>query len=152
MTHVSPWLRRWRADVTACGAGSLFALGLAISGMTLPAKVIGFLDFLGSWDPTLAFVMGGAVVTYFFGFKYVLKKRKNPIYGTNFDLPTKTKLDSKLIFGAVIFGAGWGIAGYCPGPAIAGAGAMKIEALMFYVAMAIGMFIYSGLSHNRRAK
>jgi len=143
VSHGSPAQRRWRVDLTAFGAGLLFSLGLAISGMTQPAKVLGFLDFLGDWDPTLMFVMGGAVVTYFFGYRYTLRKQKKPVYGTQFEIPSRRNIDTKLLIGSAIFGIGWGMAGYCPGPAIAGAGAMRAEALIFYVAMTIGMFVYS---------
>lgn len=124
-------------------AGGLFGAGLAISGMTDPARVIGFLDVLGKWDPALAFVMAGAVATYGLGMFVVrrvashrdaLQKRKLPA--------TKPEpIDRRLVLGAAIFGVGWGLSGFCPGPALANLGALRIEALVFVPTMAIGMVI-----------
>jgi len=102
-------------NVTALVSGALFGLGLALSGMTLPAKVMGFLDFTGHWDPSLAFVMGGALAIFAPTYFIVRKRRKKPLLEESFDLPTKTKITPQLLAGAAVFGAGWGLAGFCPG-------------------------------------
>ena len=95
-------------------AGLLFGLGLAVSGMTDPARVIGFLDVAGAWDPTLIFVLGGAVVTTFIGYRLVWR-RQAPVLDVRFQLPTRRDLDGRLLGGAALFGIGWGLTGYCPG-------------------------------------
>ncbi len=119
--------------------GLLFAVGLAISGMTHPEKVIGFLDFFGDWDPDLLFVMGGAVATF-----YVLRRftsgMTGPVFGSEFHLPTKRSLDAPLIVGAVCFGVGWGLLGFCPGPALVSAATLEPQTLLFIGAMFGGMF------------
>lgn len=102
-------------------AGLLFSLGLAVSGMTDPARVVGFLDVAGDWDPTLMFVLGGAVMTTFIGYRFVLKQPA-PMLAGRFELPSRRDLDTKLLGGAALFGVGWGLSGYCPGPAIASLG------------------------------
>lgn len=98
--------------------GIVFGLGLAVSGMINPAKVIGFLDFAGTWDPTLAFVMGGALLITVPAFRLVLK-RPSPVLADSFSLPTRSSLDGRLLGGAALFGVGWGLVGFCPGPAVA---------------------------------
>jgi uncharacterized membrane protein YedE/YeeE len=117
-------------------AGGLFGAGLAISGMTDPARVIGFLDVFGNWDPALAFVMAGAVGTYGIG-TFVLRRSGS----ASAKLPTTRSepIDLRLVIGAAIFGVGWGLSGFCPGPALANLGALRIEALIFVPAMMIGM-------------
>jgi uncharacterized protein len=119
-------------------AGSLFGSGLAISGMTDPARVIGFLDLFGVWDPALLFVMGGAVGVYGLGMLVVRR-----FGGPSLKLPSaaSSPIDRQLVIGAAIFGLGWGLGGFCPGPSIANLGALRIEALLFVPAMAIGMFL-----------
>lgn len=121
-------------------AGLIFGLGLAVSGMTDPARVIGFLDLAGAWDPTLMFVLGGAVVTNFIGYRLVLR-RPNPLFGERFQLPTRTDLDARLIGGAALFGIGWGLSGYCPGPAFASIGGLSGPLLAMLVTMVIGWFL-----------
>lgn len=101
----------------ALACGVLFGLGLSLGGMTNPDKVLNFMDILGDWDPTLLFVFGGAVGTTLISFRFVLK-RPHPIGDTAFSLPTKTRIDKQLVFGAILFGIGWGLLGFCPGPAI----------------------------------
>lgn len=118
--------------------GLLFGIGLIISGMTNPAKVIGFLNISGDWDPSLMFVMGGAVVIGFFGFR-VAKTRRESLFGRVISLNDFKSIDARLIVGAAIFGAGWGLSGFCPGPAIASLGTGEWKALLFAFAMAIGM-------------
>ena len=127
---------------TAAGyaAGLLFGLGLAISGMTDPARVLGFLDVAGAWDPTLMFVLGGAVVTTFIGFRLVFK-RSAPLLGGGFQLPTKQELDGKLLGGAALFGIGWGLSGYCPGPAIASIGGISLPLAAMLMTMVVGWFL-----------
>lgn len=119
--------------------GVLFAIGLGISGMTHPAKVVGFLDFAGNWDPSLVFVMGGAVLVNLVFFRLVLR-RPHPLYDSRFRLPEVTRVDAPLIVGAALFGAGWGIAGYCPGPSITSLATLQSDALLFFAAMAVGVF------------
>ena len=117
-------------------AGALFGTGLAISGMTNPGRVIGFLDVFGAWDPALLFVMGGAVGVYGLGM-LVLRRFRNR------ELPSASSgpIDRRLVVGAAIFGLGWGLGGFCPGPALANLGALRLEALLFVPAMAIGMLL-----------
>jgi uncharacterized membrane protein YedE/YeeE len=121
-------------------ASVLFGLGLAISGMLNPAKVIGFLDITGEWDPSLAFVMGGALVVTVFSFRWVLR-RPMPISSDMFHLPTKRNLDGRLITGAAIFGIGWAVSGLCPGPAIASVGFLNENLLIFVLALIIGSLL-----------
>lgn len=119
-------------------AGALFGTGLAVSGMTDPGRVIGFLDVFGAWDPALLFVMAGAVAVYGIGM-LILRRFQNQ----NLKLPSTewSPIDRQLVIGAAIFGVGWGLGGFCPGPALANLGALRIEALIFVPAMAMGMFL-----------
>ncbi len=128
--------------LVAFGSGVLFAVGLVISGMTQPSKVVGFLDFFGNWDPSLAFVMGGAVVINAILYRFVAK-RNRPFFGPKFHLPTRSDLDWRLIAGGGLFGVGWGLAGYCPGPGLTSLASLQSPAIVFVVAMTAGMFLYS---------
>lgn len=130
---------RVMALVTAALAGGLLGAGLVVSGMTQPAKVIGFLDFTRGWDPSLAFVMGGAVLVYSIAFRVVRGRRAEPWFDTRFHLPTRKDLDLGLIAGAALFGVGWGLGGYCPGPGLVSAAAGSASALWFTAAMLGGM-------------
>ena len=121
--------------------GALFSTGLAISGMVNPNKVIGFLDFFGDWDPSLAFVMAGGVLLNFVLFKFILK-RSNPILTADFSVPANNIIDKRLIVGSSMFGTGWGIGGVCPGPGIANLFLFDPKAITFVVFMMIGMFIF----------
>lgn len=121
-------------------AGLIFGLGLAISGMTDPARVLGFLDIAGAWDPTLMFVLGAAVVTNFIGYRLVLR-RPNPLFAERFQLPTRQDLDARLIGGSALFGIGWGLSGYCPGPAFASIAGLTGPLLAMLVAMVAGWFL-----------
>ena len=121
--------------------GLLFGLGLMLSGMTDPGKVIGFLDLFGAWDPSLALVMGGAIMVGVFAFT-VAKKRTTTFLGGVLRFPTNADIDKKLVIGSLMFGAGWGIAGFCPGPAILSMAAGQPKALLFVVAMLAGMVGY----------
>jgi uncharacterized protein len=130
-------------------AGALFAAGLLLGGMTLPARVIGFLDVTsasGPWDPTLAFVMGGAVLTYALAFRRVRGQRSSPWFGELFHLPARRDLDPSLVLGAALFGAGWGLGGFCPGPALVSAAAGTSSALVFGAAMLLGMLVQHGVA------
>jgi len=121
--------------------GLLFGLGLMLSGMTDPGKVIGFLDLLGTWDPSLALVMGGAIMVGFFAFT-VAKKRTSTFWGGAMRLPTHTDMDKKLVIGSLLFGAGWGLAGFCPGPALVSMADGQPKALVFVLAMLVGMLCF----------
>lgn len=125
-------------------SGVLFGLGLTVSGMANPAKVLGFLDFAGAWDPTLALVMFGALVVTMPGFRLVLR-RGRPWYADAFSLPTSTDLEPRLLIGAAMFGLGWGLAGLCPGPAVADLVTGRREILVFVAAMLAGMALSSRL-------
>jgi hypothetical protein len=117
--------------------GVLFGVGLAASGMTDPAKVQGFLDIFGVWDPSLAFVMGGAVVVTVISFRFVLPMAK-PLLADSFDLPSRKDIDTSLLLGAALFGVGWGLTGLCPGPAIASLAYLNPNILIFLCSMVIG--------------
>ncbi|MEQ7871909.1 DUF6691 family protein [Chromohalobacter salexigens] len=121
-------------------AGLLFGLGLAISGMTDPARVIGFLDVAGDWDPTLVFVLGGAVVTTFIGYRLVWR-RQTPLFESRFQLPTRRDLDTRLLGGAALFGIGWGLSGYCPGPAVASLPGLSWPLAAFVVTLIAGWWL-----------
>lgn len=120
--------------------GTLFGIGLAASGMTDPAKVQGFLDVFGHWDPSLVFVMGGAVTVTLLSFRFVLTLQK-PVFADSFHLPEATKVDARLLVGAVLFGIGWAIAGFCPGPAIASIAYLNPDIGIFLVAMFGGAYL-----------
>ncbi|RSF04077.1 DUF6691 family protein [Achromobacter aegrifaciens] len=128
----------------AFGSGLVFGLGLIISGMANPAKVLGFLDLAGAWDPSLAFVMGGAVLVTAAGFA-LLRRRRASLSGEPLRWPTATRVDVRLAVGSLAFGAGWGLAGFCPGPVLVAASAGVSEALIFVAAMVAGMAIFSVL-------
>ncbi len=121
-------------------AGLVFGVGLTISGLVDPSKVVAFLDVAGSWDPSLGFVMLGGIAVAAVGFKLVLR-RSQPVFESKFTLPTRKDIDRNLVVGAGLFGIGWGLAGYCPGPALAGLGLGAIEAVVFVAAMVVGMFV-----------
>lgn len=135
-------------NASALAAGLLFGLGLAVSQMVNPEKVLGFLDVAGNWDPSLALVMGGAVGAAMLAFRFVLK-RKQPLFDGEFHLPRLTKVDLRLLVGSAIFGVGWGIGGYCPGPGIAALSAGSVEALVFVAGMTLGSFLYRRLGAPR---
>ena len=129
-----------KTSIAALLSGIVFGLGLAISEMINPARVIGFLDIAGQWDLTLALVMGSALAITVIGFPLITKKA-HPILAEKFTLPTKKTLDTPLITGAVLFGIGWGLAGLCPGPAIAGLASLNPDLFLFVAAMIAGQFI-----------
>jgi hypothetical protein len=135
-----------KALLAAFGAGSLFAVGLAISGMTKPSKVVGFLDVGGPWDPSLVLVMVAAVAVTFVAYRLILR-RASPIFDIKFHLPTRKDIDRRLVLGAALFGVGWGLGGFCPGPGlVAGAGGVT-AAIVFVGGMTIGMLIEHTVAH-----
>ena len=127
--------------------GIVFGVGLAISGMTDTAKVLGFLDVTGNWVPDLAFVMGGAVLVTLLAFRFVLKA-KRPLLNPRFYLPATSIIDGRLLGGAAIFGIGWGVYGYCPGPALAALTYLDNKTGMFVVAMLVGMAVANKVARN----
>ena len=128
-------------NVLAFIFGGLFSIGLMISGMSNPAKVIGFLDLFGQWDPSLAFVMMGAILVAFIPFQLAIKKPVT-VFNEPIELPKSNQLDQKLLTGAFIFGIGWGIAGICPAPAFTLIGLGHYDALYFIIAMLVGVLIH----------
>lgn len=129
--------------------GLVFGLGLIVSGMTDPGKVLGFLDLAGLWDPSLAFVMGGAIAVGLFAFA-LAKKRTTSFLGGAMHLPTSSDIDRRLVIGSLVFGAGWGLAGFCPGPAIVSAGAGQPKAIVFVLAMLAGMWLFEMAESSAR--
>ena len=139
--------------LSALGTGLLFAFGLALSGMTQPAKVVGFFDFsrgLQSWDPSLAFVMGGGVLVYAPVYWWSTRRRPRPLLEERFRLPTRRDIDVRLLLGSALFGIGWGLAGFCPGPALTSVGAGSREAIVLVASMLTGMWLYQRLTSPRR--
>ncbi|MBI3898903.1 MAG: YeeE/YedE family protein [Gammaproteobacteria bacterium] len=130
--------------LSALASGILFGLGLVISQMVDPAKIIGFLDITGEWDPTLAVVFAGALMVSIPAFHWILK-RPHPLLATSFVLPTKTELDLRLIGGAALFGIGWGLAGFCPGPAVTALVTFAPPVIIFVAAMLAGTWLYGRL-------
>ncbi|CAN7362481.1 YeeE/YedE family protein [Acidovorax sp. LjRoot129] len=135
--------------ISEFGIGLVFGLGLIISGMTDPGKVLGFLDLAGLWDPSLAFVMGGAILVGVFAFA-LARKRTTSVLGGPMQLPNSRKIDRRLVLGSLTFGVGWGIAGFCPGPAIVSLGTGEPKALVFMLAMLAGMGAYEWVEMRKR--
>ena len=131
-------------------AGILFGFGLILSGMSEPSKVIGFLNITGNWDPSLAFVLGGAVSVGLLVFPFATKRRQS-LLGEVMHLPIATQIDRRLVIGSITFGIGWGLAGYCPGPALASLAYGGLKPLLFVIAMLGGMGLFEMLEH-RKAK
>ena len=129
------------ATLFALLAGLVFGLGLIVSGMANPAKVLGFLDLAGNWDPSLAFVMAGAIAVGAIAFA-VARRRTVSLLGVPMKMPTSTRLDRRLVGGSLLFGVGWGIAGFCPGPALVALGAGELKAAVFVLAMLAGMLAF----------
>ena len=136
-----------RVIAAAFASGALFGVGLALSGMTDARRILGFLDVTGDFDPTLAFVLGGAVATTLLLFRPVLR-RGRPLFAEAFDLSDLRHIDARLLAGAALFGIGWGLAGYCPGPALAGLGAGSTEAVWFVPAMVAGIVLQRMLARD----
>ena len=137
-----------KRNVFALAVGLIFGLGLCLSGMYQPAKVIGFLDLAGAWDPSLAFVMGGAIVVALPAF--LLARRRSAAWiGGAIDLPTAQAIDAPLVVGSAIFGIGWGLGGVCPAPGVVDLGFFSPDAAIFVVAMAAGMLVYRAAAGRR---
>ncbi|KPP87082.1 MAG: putative transporter component [Rhodobacteraceae bacterium HLUCCA08] len=136
--------------------GLVFGLGIMISGMANPAKVLNFFDFAGTWDPSLIFVMGGAVTVAFIGYRIVLARPAGtPLMEAKFNIPSNRALDGRLIGGSAVFGIGWGIAGFCPGGALPAVGTLNADVLIFMAALVAGIFAAKALqtlTANRAAK
>jgi uncharacterized protein len=128
--------------LSALLSGLVFGLGLVVSGMANPAKVLGFLDLAGAWDPSLALVMAGAISVGFFAF-FIAKKRTRSFIGAEMKLPTTSAIDTRLMTGSALFGAGWGVAGFCPGPGLVAFGMGEPKAWVFVVAMLMGMAVFT---------
>ncbi|EKS72684.1 hypothetical protein BURK_004507 [Burkholderia sp. SJ98] len=129
-------------------AGSLFGIGLMVSGMANPAKVLSFLDLAGRWDPSLAFVMGGAIAVGSLAF-FVAKRRNSSLFGMPMQLPAGTAITPRLILGSAVFGIGWGLAGFCPGPALVALGAGYPKAVGFVAAMIAGMTVFELVERSK---
>ena len=135
--------------LSALLSGLVFGLGLIVSGMANPAKVLGFLDLAGAWDPSLGLVMAGAILVGLFAF-LVAKRRVRSFLGFEMKLPTASAIDSRLLAGSALFGAGWGLAGFCPGPGLVALGMGELKALVFVAAMLAGMVIFTWLERKPR--
>ena len=135
---------------TSLLAGLVFGLGLIVSGMANPAKVVGFLDLAGAWDPSLAFVMAGAIAVAVFAFA-LAKKRTVSFLGASMKLPASRDIDRRLVIGSVLFGIGWGVAGFCPGPGLVALGMGEIKALVFVGAMVLGMGLFELIERRKQA-
>ena len=127
--------------VSACLIGILFGLGITVSGMINPAKVLNFFDLAGNWDPSLAFVMGGGLVTAMVGYRLVFGRLKAPVFGDTFAARAAGGIDRRLVGGAAVFGIGWGIAGFCPGGAVPALGLLRSETLVFVAAVIAGIVL-----------
>lgn len=136
--------------VAAAVSGVVFAVGLFVSGMTDPRRVVGFLDVTGKWDPTLGFVMAGAVAVYLVAQKLILRRRR-PLADSEFHVPVNRRITPSLLVGSALFGAGWGLAGYCPGPALVSLAGLHENVLIFVAAMIAGMFAHQRIGRNQPA-
>lgn len=134
-------------NIYALLAGLIFGFGLIVSGMANPEKVIGFLNIFGRWDPSLAFVMGGAIFVGVFSFKYIVKREKT-LLGGSLHLSNEKSINKRLIFGSLIFGLGWGVAGFCPGPALVSLGMGSLKGALFVIAMLAGMLVFKLVQKN----
>jgi uncharacterized membrane protein YedE/YeeE len=130
-------------SISSFFVGLMFALGLGLAGMTEPQKVIGFLDVANHWDPSLIFVMGGALITHSILY-WLIRKRPSPIFSDQWYVPNKSEITSQLLIGASLFGLGWGIAGYCPAPAITSLASLTLKPFVFVITMIAGMLLYHG--------
>ena len=140
MTHGVSQPMRPASLVAAFVGGAVFAVGLVLAGMTQPSKVIGFLDVGGAWDPTLAFVMAGAIASHVAGL-WLTSRRTAPLFAADFSAPNRNDINASLVLGAAVFGIGWGLVGYCPGPALVSLGSGADTALVFVAAATAGMLV-----------
>lgn len=137
--------------VVAFVVGFLFGLGLVISGMTQAQKIIGFLDVLGKWDPSLVFVMLAAIPVHFLSYRYIAH-RPSPMFDVKWHYPTKQEITKPLIWGSVLFGVGWGLGGFCPGPAIVAMGSGSLSILVFIISMLVGMWLFFKINERVQFK
>jgi uncharacterized protein len=135
--------------LVALVVGFVFALGLGISGMTQPSKVVGFLDLFGSWDPSLMFVMVGAIGVHLLLYR-LARRRKSPLLAAQWHVPTKNEITPALVIGAVLFGMGWGLAGFCPGPAVTSLASFEIKPFVFTLSMLMGMVLFQQLDKRMK--
>jgi uncharacterized membrane protein YedE/YeeE len=139
-----------RGTLAGMISGFLFGLGLCLSGMTSPAVIQGFLDIAGAWNPALIFVMAGGVAVTFLGYRFLVPKSR-PLWANQFTLPKATRIDTPLLAGAAIFGIGWGLAGYCPGPAVVSLASGRMSVFVFVLSMLAGMVLVRWMRGARRA-
>lgn len=141
-----------KQNIAALTVGIFFSLGLGLSGMTQPQKILGFLDLFGQWDPTLAFVMLGALLVHSVLYK-IIRKKSSPLLSPVWHVPQKNEITQSLLLGSFIFGAGWALAGYCPGPAVTSLASFQTRPALFVISMLVGMFVFKMLDkkmHFRR--
>lgn len=134
--------------IAAFASGLVFALGLGLSGMTQPAKVTAFLDIAGKWDPSLSFVMMGAILVHVVFYR-LIRRRPTPLFTSTFVIPTRTDIDARLVGGAALFGVGWGLGGFCPGPAITSLASGNTAVVTFVISMLVGMYLFKLTEHQR---
>lgn len=137
-----------KGNAVAGLAGALFGVGLSVSGMTRPDKVVGFLDLTGAWDASLMCVMVGAIAVHL-AFSRILRRRPAPLFDSRWHLPTRKDIDAKLVVGAALFGIGWGLGGYCPGPGLVSGGAGSVAAIVFVGGMTLGMLAEQAFARRR---
>ncbi|MFU8803013.1 MAG: DUF6691 family protein [Bradymonadaceae bacterium] len=131
-----------KANLVAFAVGIVFAVGLVLGGMTQPSKVVGFLDFFGNWDPSLAFVMGGAIMANVGLYWWTIKKRPQPVFDSTFHIGKNSHMSPRIIAGSALFGIGWGLSGFCPGPALTSVATATGPVLVFVAAMAAGVYLF----------
>lgn len=131
-------------SLAALAVGYIFALGLGLSGMTQPQKVVGFLDLFGNWDPSLIFVMVGAIAVHFVSYR-LIRSRPSPLFSAQWHVPTKKEVTKPLLLGSFLFGVGWALAGFCPGPAVTSLASFELRPLVFVISMLVGMAIFKAL-------
>lgn len=127
--------------LAALMVGFIFALGLGLSGMTQPEKVVRFLDIFGDWDPSLIFVMGGAIAVHAVTYR-LIRRRRTPLLSTQWHVPAKTEITPALVIGGLLFGVGWGLGGFCPGPAVTSLASFELRPLVFVISMLVGMMVF----------
>jgi uncharacterized membrane protein YedE/YeeE len=130
-----------KSAIAALAVGFVFALGLGISGMTQPKKVVGFLDLFGAWDPSLIFVMVGAIIVHLVIYK-LIRRRTSPLFSVQWHVPTKKDITPALVVGALLFGVGWGLGGFCPGPAMTSLASLEGKPVIFVMSMLVGMYLF----------
>jgi uncharacterized membrane protein YedE/YeeE len=128
-------------SLTTFIVGFIFAIGLGVGGMTLPERVVSFLDIFGEWNPSLLFVMGGALLVHSFAYRWIVRQ-PSPLLAEKFDIPRRKDISFRLVMGAAFFGLGWGLVGYCPAPAIVALATLRSEPILFVVSMLVGMFAF----------